>query len=189
MSTVLAFGFVPGVGFALSDHLSFDPAIPHRFIHVPTSMTRQTYNHIDFSPIAITLAAGENWPTLSAAATTPCPSRKAISAIPAASPAPRCLRKASSAPVVATTTPRPSRKVTPITVIATLNTALPHRHLGLLARSSLFLLLLLPHHPSVPEMPPLLLLSPLQHQPLNLFRRPSSPLLPQPPGQRTKPLL
>ncbi|KAL6003863.1 hypothetical protein ACLOJK_004409 [Asimina triloba] len=32
-------------------------------------------------------------------------------------------------------------------------------------------------------MPPLLLLSPLQHQPLNLPRRLSSPLLPQPPSQ------
>ncbi|KAL5980390.1 hypothetical protein ACLOJK_028298 [Asimina triloba] len=117
MSTVLAFGFVSGGGFALSNHRSFDPAIPHHFIHVPTSMTRQTYCHIDFSPLAITLAGGENWSTLCAAAMDPRPSRRIVSTVPTASPAPQRLCKASSALIVATTTPRPFRKVTPTSAI------------------------------------------------------------------------
>ncbi|KAL5977984.1 hypothetical protein ACLOJK_037007 [Asimina triloba] len=79
----------------------------------------RTYRHIDFSPIAITLAAEENWLTLSTTTTAPRPSRKAVYTIFAASPAPWCLHKASSAPVVAITTPRPSRKVTLIAVVTT----------------------------------------------------------------------
>ncbi|KAL5979018.1 hypothetical protein ACLOJK_018915, partial [Asimina triloba] len=74
MSTLLAFGFLPGGGFALSDHRSFDLAIPHRFIHVPALMTPRTYHYIDYFPTTITLATKENWPTLSTAITAPRPS-------------------------------------------------------------------------------------------------------------------
>ncbi|KAL6002814.1 hypothetical protein ACLOJK_023036 [Asimina triloba] len=66
-------------------------------------MARRTYRHIDFSPIAITLAVEENWPTLTIVASAPHPTCRAISAAPAASPA-----------------PRPSRKVTPVVVVAAL---------------------------------------------------------------------
>ncbi|KAL5979154.1 hypothetical protein ACLOJK_019052 [Asimina triloba] len=61
---MLAFGFVPRGGFALSDHRSFDPAIPHQFIHVPVSMACRAYSYVDYSPMAVTLAATGNWPTL-----------------------------------------------------------------------------------------------------------------------------
>ncbi|KAL6000451.1 hypothetical protein ACLOJK_024147 [Asimina triloba] len=116
-ATVLAFGFMSGGGFALSDHRSFDLAILHRFIHVLASMARQTYRHIDYS--AITLAAGENWTTLSAAVTAPRPSSRIISVIPAASPAPRHRHKNASTPATIATAPRPSRKVTPSIVVVT----------------------------------------------------------------------
>ncbi|KAL5975347.1 hypothetical protein ACLOJK_019669, partial [Asimina triloba] len=118
MSTMLAFGFVPRGRFTLSDHRSFDQPIPHRFIHVPihvpTSMTRQTCRHIDFSPIAITLVAGENSSTLSAAAKAPRPSRRAR------------LCKASSAFVVTTPAPRPPRKVISVSATATTTPRRPH---------------------------------------------------------------
>ncbi|KAL6000088.1 hypothetical protein ACLOJK_034766, partial [Asimina triloba] len=78
MSTMLAFRFVTGGGFALRDHRSFDPAILHHFIYFPTLMARQTYHHIDFSPIAIRLATGENWPTPSTTVMAPRPSRRAL---------------------------------------------------------------------------------------------------------------
>ncbi|KAL6000355.1 hypothetical protein ACLOJK_024050 [Asimina triloba] len=113
---MLPFGYVLGGGFALSDYRSFDPAIPHRFIH--------KYRHIDFSLITIILPVGENWSTLSTAATTPHPSRRAVFVVLIASPAPRCLRKASSAPVATTTTPRPSWKVAPTAVVATSTSAI-----------------------------------------------------------------
>ncbi|KAL6002587.1 hypothetical protein ACLOJK_022806 [Asimina triloba] len=104
MSTKLALGFMPGGGFALNDPKSFDLAILHRFIHVPTSIDKPTE---------------ENWPTLSTAVIIPCPSRRTVSIVPAASPTPRRLRKASSTLVAATTTPRPSGNVTPTTIVAT----------------------------------------------------------------------
>ncbi|KAL5986650.1 hypothetical protein ACLOJK_014983, partial [Asimina triloba] len=62
---------------------------------------------------------GENWPTLSTTATAPRPSRRAISAIPAASPVLWRLHKASSIPIAATTAPRTSQKITPTPVVAT----------------------------------------------------------------------
>ncbi|KAL5986980.1 hypothetical protein ACLOJK_015315 [Asimina triloba] len=92
MSTMLAFGFMPGEGFALSDCKSFDLAIPHQFIHVLASMAWRTYSYVDYSLTTITLAAEENWPTLIAAASsalrpshkaptsTTRPSHKAVSA-------------------------------------------------------------------------------------------------------------
>ncbi|KAL6009181.1 hypothetical protein ACLOJK_022408 [Asimina triloba] len=64
MSTVLAFGFFPGGGFALRTHNSFNPAIPHHFIH-------RTYCYTDYSLKAIALAAKENWPSLAAATVGP----------------------------------------------------------------------------------------------------------------------
>ncbi|KAL6002341.1 hypothetical protein ACLOJK_034272, partial [Asimina triloba] len=66
MATVLAIGFVPGGGFALGDHNSFDLAIPHQFIHVPAFMAPWTYYYVDYSTTAITLATEENWPMLAA---------------------------------------------------------------------------------------------------------------------------
>ncbi|KAL6001127.1 hypothetical protein ACLOJK_006854 [Asimina triloba] len=108
MSAVLAFEFMPGGGFALSDGKSFDLAIPYQFIHVPASMARRTFNYVDSSPTAITLSAEGNWPTLLAATAssaprpspraailTPWPSRKAATAA-AASSAPPPSRKAAS---------------------------------------------------------------------------------------------
>ncbi|KAL6002088.1 hypothetical protein ACLOJK_037536, partial [Asimina triloba] len=119
MSTVLAFRFVPRGGFALSNHRSFDPAISHCFIHVPASMARRTYHHVDYSPTTITFADKKNWPTLSAAATAPPSSRRAISVIPTASPEPRRRHKNAFTPVAAFTAPRPSHKVTPTTMVVT----------------------------------------------------------------------
>ncbi|KAL6006412.1 hypothetical protein ACLOJK_037366, partial [Asimina triloba] len=132
MLTLLAFGFVPGGGFALSDHKSFNSAIPHRFIHVPASMAHQTYRHADFSPTAIALAAEENWPTLTITAAAHRPSCRAISAALAGSPAPRPSHKFTPVVVVAAPTygsaistapaaspaSRPSHKVTLVIVIA-----------------------------------------------------------------------
>ncbi|KAL5978019.1 hypothetical protein ACLOJK_037042, partial [Asimina triloba] len=112
MSIVLAFGFVLGGGFALGDHKSFDPAIPHRFIHIPTSMVRRKYNYVNYSPIAITLAAEENWLTLTVATTAPHPCRRVISIVPVASPNPRPSRRAISTVLAASPAPRPSHKVT-----------------------------------------------------------------------------
>ncbi|KAL5985087.1 hypothetical protein ACLOJK_036323, partial [Asimina triloba] len=61
---------MPGGGFALSDYRSFDPAVPHQFVYVPASMTRQTYNYVDYSLTATTLAAEGNWPKLAATASS-----------------------------------------------------------------------------------------------------------------------
>ncbi|KAL6003926.1 hypothetical protein ACLOJK_004472 [Asimina triloba] len=87
-------------------------------------MARRTYRHIDYSPIAITLAARENWLALFVAAMAPHPSRRVISVIPATSPAPQRRNKNASTPVAATTTPRPSCKVTPTTVVVSLASAI-----------------------------------------------------------------
>ncbi|KAL5977980.1 hypothetical protein ACLOJK_037003, partial [Asimina triloba] len=89
MSTMLAFKFMPGRGFALSGHESLNLAILHHFIHVPASVARQTYRHVDYSPTTITLSAEENWSTLTVATTAPRPSHRAISVAPAASAAPQ----------------------------------------------------------------------------------------------------
>ncbi|KAL6009363.1 hypothetical protein ACLOJK_022592 [Asimina triloba] len=124
MSTVLAFRFLPRGGFSLSDHRSFDPTIPHRFIHVPASKAWRMYRHFDYYLITIRLAAGENWSTLSTAATTPHPSCRAISAIPAASPAPRRHHKDTFTPTAAITAPRPSHKVTPTAMVVTPTSAI-----------------------------------------------------------------
>ncbi|KAL5986947.1 hypothetical protein ACLOJK_015282, partial [Asimina triloba] len=110
MSAVLAFEFMPGGGFTLSNGRSFDLAIPHQFIHVLASMARQTYSYVDYSPTAITLAADGNWPTLLAVATSlaPQPSHKAATTV-VASLAPRPSRKAATA-AATSSAPRPSRK-------------------------------------------------------------------------------
>ncbi|KAL6002503.1 hypothetical protein ACLOJK_034436 [Asimina triloba] len=80
-------------------------------------MARRTYNYIDYSPIAITLAAEENWPTLTVTIAAPHPSRRAISAIPAASPAARPSRKVTSSPAAGDTTPRHLHEASSIAVI------------------------------------------------------------------------
>ncbi|KAL5985035.1 hypothetical protein ACLOJK_038872 [Asimina triloba] len=97
------------------------------------------YYHVDFSPTAITLAARENWPTLTATVVTHRPSCRAVSATVAASPAPRPSSKVTPTAVVATPTstiqppckaiifvipavapaPQPSRKDTFAAVVAT----------------------------------------------------------------------
>ncbi|KAL5980784.1 hypothetical protein ACLOJK_028694, partial [Asimina triloba] len=105
--------------FAFNDHRSFHPAISHRFIHVPASMARQTYHYINYSPTTITVAARENWPTLSVATMAPRPSCRAISAIPAASLAPQCRHKNVFTPAATIAAPRPSHKVTPTVVVIT----------------------------------------------------------------------
>ncbi|KAL6002653.1 hypothetical protein ACLOJK_022872 [Asimina triloba] len=102
MSIIMAFGFVPEEGFTLGSHNSFDPAIPHQFIHVLASMARRKYRHIDYSPTTITLAAKENWPPLVAAVI-----------------APRSLCKPATAPaIVPTTAFWPLREATATTVVA-----------------------------------------------------------------------
>ncbi|KAL6003079.1 hypothetical protein ACLOJK_023302, partial [Asimina triloba] len=92
--------------FTLGGHESFDPAIPHRFIYVLASITRQIYSYVEYSPTAIVLATGENWSTLTIATASPLPSRRIISAILATSPA-----------------PRPSHKIIPAVVVAVLTSA------------------------------------------------------------------
>ncbi|KAL5985107.1 hypothetical protein ACLOJK_036343, partial [Asimina triloba] len=74
MSTMLEFGFVPGGGFALGDHKSFDRLrrlLPHNY-------------HI---------SAEENWPTLTIAITARRLSRRVISIVLAASLAHRASHK------------------------------------------------------------------------------------------------
>ncbi|KAL5986613.1 hypothetical protein ACLOJK_014946 [Asimina triloba] len=125
MSIVLAFRFMPGGGFALSDHGSFYSAILHRFIHVPASLAWWTYRHVDFSPTVIALAAEENWPTLIATAVAPRPSpirppyKATISVVlvVAATTAPSHHHQTPSAVVVATptSTSRPLQKAIIIT--------------------------------------------------------------------------
>ncbi|KAL5984830.1 hypothetical protein ACLOJK_038666 [Asimina triloba] len=131
MSIVPAFGFVPGGGFALSDHRSFDPAVPHQFIHVPASMARRIYHYVDYSSTVVTLAAESNWPTLAAVASSALrPSHKATTSTPqsshktvsvaAASLALRPSHKAATltpqsshktvSSAAASSVPRPSRK-------------------------------------------------------------------------------
>ncbi|KAL6006518.1 hypothetical protein ACLOJK_037474 [Asimina triloba] len=151
MSTVLAFGFVPGGRFSLSDYRSFDPAIPHQFIHVA---------------FAASAASSTLWPTRKAARSAPRPSHKAATSTPqyfsevlpvvaAASSVPRPSHKAAkSAPrsshktlgclcrscyltitpvspqsLLCSTAPRPSWKVTSIVVVATSTLAIrpPHK--------------------------------------------------------------
>ncbi|KAL5979163.1 hypothetical protein ACLOJK_019061, partial [Asimina triloba] len=56
--------------FTLGDYRSFDLAVPHQYIHVPTSMAQRIYSYIDYYPTAITLAAEWNWPKLDAAASS-----------------------------------------------------------------------------------------------------------------------
>ncbi|KAL5985071.1 hypothetical protein ACLOJK_038908, partial [Asimina triloba] len=74
---------MPGGGFALSDYRSFNPTVPHQFIHIPASMAQQTYNYVDYCPTAITLAAEGNWPMLAAAASsTPSPAHKVLISTP-----------------------------------------------------------------------------------------------------------
>ncbi|KAL6002130.1 hypothetical protein ACLOJK_037578 [Asimina triloba] len=98
MLTVLAFGFMPGGGFALSDYRSFDP-----FIHVPASMARQTYSYVGYSPTIITLAAEGNWSTLAAATSTSPFAHKVLISTPLS------FHKIVSV-VAALSAPRPSRK-------------------------------------------------------------------------------
>ncbi|KAL6001103.1 hypothetical protein ACLOJK_006830 [Asimina triloba] len=112
MSTVLAFGFMPGGGFALNSHESFDPAIPHQFTHFPVSMARRTYRYTNYSPMAIALVAKGNWPSLIATITATRPPRKT------ATIAPRPSRKVASTPAAATTTPQPLHKVASTAAIA-----------------------------------------------------------------------
>ncbi|KAL5978881.1 hypothetical protein ACLOJK_018776 [Asimina triloba] len=114
MSTVLAFEFMLGGGFPLSNGRSFDLAIPHQFIHVLASMARRMYSYVNYSPTAITLVTEGNWPTLltATASPAPLPSCKAASTV-AASSAPLPSRKAALTVVVtASLAPLPSHKAT-----------------------------------------------------------------------------
>ncbi|KAL5994041.1 hypothetical protein ACLOJK_034912, partial [Asimina triloba] len=82
MSTMLEFGFVPGGGFALGDHKSFDRVVPHLFIHLRRLLPHNYH-----------ISAEENWPTLTIAITARRLSRRVISIVLAASPAHRASHK------------------------------------------------------------------------------------------------
>ncbi|KAL6006454.1 hypothetical protein ACLOJK_037408 [Asimina triloba] len=128
MSIVLAFGFMPGGGFALGDCRSFDPAVPYQFIHVLASMARRTYSYVDYSPMAITLATEGNWLTLAVAASLASPSahksfHKTVSAVIALS-APRPSRKATIVAAVSSA-PRPSRKAATVVAPSSVATSTP----------------------------------------------------------------
>ncbi|KAL5978797.1 hypothetical protein ACLOJK_018692 [Asimina triloba] len=167
MSTVLAFGFVPGGRFSLSDYRSFDPAIPHQFIHVA---------------FAASAASSTLWPTRKAARSAPRPSHKAATSTPqyfsevlpvvaAASSVPRPSHKAAkSAPRSSHKTlvlaPQPScRVVSAVPVTSPSPRCLRKassapQHLGLLGRSPLLSLL-----------PPRLWLFGLPARPLSLLHQ------------------
>ncbi|KAL5980099.1 hypothetical protein ACLOJK_036566, partial [Asimina triloba] len=99
-------------GFAINDYRSFDPAVPHQFILVLTSMAQQTYNYVDYCPMAITLAAEGNWPMLVAAASSaPSPAHKVLISNP------RSFHKTISA-MTALSATRPSHRAATIAAVS-----------------------------------------------------------------------
>ncbi|KAL5988794.1 hypothetical protein ACLOJK_026896 [Asimina triloba] len=93
------------------------------------SMARQRCHQVYFSPTTITLAAEENWPTLTIAAVTPRPSHRTIPAAPDTSPAPRPSCKVTLAVVVTAPTSAiwPPCKTTISTILAVIPASRPSR--------------------------------------------------------------